>query len=113
MGNRVSIAFETDGKVSVALFSQDDGQRLVRAAERFGTGLILEFGHGHGFPLQRLEPETVILEFCRKYLGRTCRVMSNYYLGRDGSEGDSWGNGHWIINLDGDEAIARRANPCP
>ena len=105
MGDRVSISFIDDhGDESVAFFSHWDGMTLVDAATQYvrdlKTALVTNATHG-GMPLTRFEPQTVMVDFLRDFLGTTfgagTRVQSNYYLGRDERDGDNSDNGHHRI----------------
>lgn len=106
MGNRISIAFTKDGDESVALFSHWDGQSLVEEAKNY-IKLLKKFNEEQGsqvFPLNRMEPQTVMVDFMRhllrKHYDKEMRVTSNYYLGRDGNDGDNSDNGHFKLELD-------------
>ncbi len=51
------------------------------------------------FPLGRLEPGTVMVDFIRA-LTKDCEsVNSNYYLGKDDMDGDNSDNGHFTIDV--------------
>ena len=113
MGDRVSIQFVNGDRASVALFSHWDGMDFVKAATAFVKRLqSTKPVGGMSYPLDRLEPDTVILEFFRVYYrdveGNT-PVRSNYYLGRDQNEGDNADNGHWLIHLDDNGRAERGA----
>ena len=107
MGDRISIAFSDrnpcespDPVESVALFSDWDGLGLLRNA----IGYIIELNvhieeNNDRHPLDRLEPGTVMTDFIVKELGKLQRITSNYYLGKDKTDGDNSNNGHFIIDL--------------
>lgn len=99
MGDRVSISFRNGDQESVALFSHWDGMEFVEKAEAYAFCLKLEREGRHELPLDRLEPRTVMADYIRQ--GFTDRIASNYYLGRDGGDGDNSDNGHHVIALDG------------
>lgn len=116
MGNRISISFVNDGwngKVweSVALFSHWDGRYFLEIVRKYFRELkeFLETRKdGVSYPLDRLEPNTVMIDFItwlskKGYFyneyRKTDRIISNYYLGKDGSDGDNSDNGHWRFDL--------------
>jgi len=106
MGDRVSISFIKDGEESVAFFSHWDGLHLVDAAKKYVKDLMKELASssdGVGYPLSRLEPQTIMVDFIRAYFSSPTRlqgrVWSNYYLGVDKSDGDNSDNGHHEITL--------------
>ena len=55
---------------------------------------------GGGDSLARFEPHTVMVDFIRVLTKGMSSIRSNYYLGRDESEGDNSDNGHFVIKLD-------------
>lgn len=100
MGDRVSISFRNGDQESVALFSHSGGEELVGEALGYVEDLKLAvYGNGERYPLDRLEPETVIVDFIRYLTNSLPRVKSNYYLGIDETDGDNSDNGHHIIEL--------------
>ena len=106
MGDRISISFVKGGEESVAFFSHWDGLLLVKAAKDYVKDLMKELASssdGVGYPLSRLEPQTVMVDFIRIFLSCPTRlqgrVWSNYYLGKDSSDGDNSNNGHHKIQL--------------
>lgn len=81
MGDRASVSFAKNGRESVTLFSHLGRKR------------------SGGMPLDRLDPETVIVDFIRHMTHHMDRVESNYYLGRTADDGDNSNNGHKVIAL--------------
>ena len=104
MGDRVSISFKNGNEESVAFFSHWDGRELPRKARAYVKHLkqyLEKREMGSGFdPLGRMEPNTVMVDFIREYTKDLPRVESNYYLGKDYSDGDNSNQGHFIIRLD-------------
>ena len=96
MGDRVSIAFECDGEVSVALFSHWDGRGFVKMAEKYAATLRTD---SSVTPLDRMEPGTVMVDFIRVLTKGKGPISSNYYLGATCKDGDNGDNGHWVVNL--------------
>ena len=81
MGNRVSISFRTGDEDSVILFSQDGGMAFVRMAQAYAVALQAK-GYGP-WPLGRLEPSTVMVDFIRHVTQCMSQVPSNFYLARE------------------------------
>ncbi len=113
MGDRVSIAFVNESNTyqptSVALFDHWGGEELPAEAKRYAEELIAEItakGDTISQPLDRLEPNTVMLDFIR-WLGSEGafdgRVWSRFYLGKDENDGDNSDNGHFeiVVTTDG------------
>lgn len=112
MGDRISISFRKTDKLpndkvwvkeSVAFFSHWNGRGLLEDVKRYASLLqswIDEDKDGIGTPLKRKEPDTVIVDFIRWMTSDENRVESNFYLGKDGSDGDNSDNGHWVFDLD-------------
>ena len=99
MGDRVSISFSNGGDESVALFSHCGGMSFVEMANEYVRVLKAEKRDRHFAPLDRLEPETVMVDFIRFITEGEKRIDSNYYLGADSEEGDNSDNGHFVIDL--------------
>ena len=100
MGDRISIQFSYSGNKSVALFSHYDGLSFYEKAKAYVKTLKLEASKGGGFPLYRLEPETVMVDFIRHLTESKIRVTGNYYLGATDNDGDNSDNGNFVIALD-------------
>ena len=99
MGNRISIQFEKDGEQSVCLFSHWGGMSFKAKADIYVADLKMERGDKESAPLDRLEPNTVMVDFIRYLTKDVKRVESNYYLGATDSDGDNSDNGHFVIKL--------------
>lgn len=99
MGNRISIQFKKGDRKSVVLFSHWDGIELKEKAEEYVKELKKETKGKHAYPIQRLEPEIVMIDFIREITHKMERVASNYYLGKTEEDGDNSDNGHYEIEL--------------
>lgn len=102
MGNRVSISFKNGKEESVVLFSHWDGKKLVKKAKEYIKELkdLIEFNSLKvSTPLNRLEPNIIMINFIRYLTKDLDRVESNYYLGKDKDDGDNSDNGHFVIKL--------------
>ena len=106
MGNRISISFKNDTnswkEESVALFSHWQGKDLLRQVEQYLTELKAkqtEAGNPQTYPLDRLEPNTVMVDFIRWLTQEETEIKSDLYLGKDGDDGDNSDNGHFTIDL--------------
>jgi hypothetical protein len=100
MGDRASVSFKKGQYESVALFSHWGGQEFQNYARDYAYRLVKECGGKHCLPLERLEPETIMVDFIRDLTKGEKRVMSNLYLGRDQNDGDNSDNGHQVIDMD-------------
>ena len=101
MGDRISISFMKDGEESVAFFSHWDGLWLKKKVTQYVKERIPKTD-SQMLPLDRREPHTVIIDFV-SWLTKGERMESNYYLGKDGNDGDNSDNGHWIFDLNTDK----------
>ena len=102
MGDRVSISFKNKDEESVALFSHWGGMSFVKIAQQYAVDLKKSKEGKTLMPLDRLEPQTVMVDFIRylfKEIVSTDEVESNYYLGKDKDSGDNGDNGHFTIEL--------------
>lgn len=97
MGDRISVSFKHGNRESVAFFSHWDGLSLLDAVREYVATLDRTSPLGVRMPIDRREPETVMLDFITYHL--TYPVCSNYYLGRDGEDGDNSDNGHYVFDL--------------
>jgi hypothetical protein len=103
MGDRVSIQFQNGDKKSVVLFSHWGGKEFPKEAKKY----VKQLPSGlHTTPLDRKEPNTVMVDFIRYITKDIDRVDSNLYLGLDGlylgldeNDGDNSDNGHFLIKL--------------
>ena len=101
MGDRVSISFVNGREESVALFNHWGGLEFVKEARRYVTALVAENSAHFPFdPLDRLEPNTVMVDFIRYLTEGRGRVRSKLYLGATSINGDNSDNGHYSIKLD-------------
>ena len=99
MGDRASISFRKGKDESVTLFShwggkafQDNAEKYIYQLKQLQKGKMV-------YPLERLEPATVMVDFIRSLTTGMDRVKSDLYLGRDSTDGDNSNNGHRIIDL--------------
>jgi len=104
MGDRVSISFKKGEEESVVLFSHWGGMRFVAVARGYVRELKTEAQRaGMTWPLFRLEPGTVMVDFIRMLTEGVTRVQSDYYLGKDQAAGGNSDNGHFAIDLGRDD----------
>jgi hypothetical protein len=104
MGDRVSISFRKGEEESVVLFSHWGGKTFVAVARGYIRELKTEAQRAGGtFPLFRLEPSTVMVDFIRMLTEGVGRVQGDYYLGRSPEDGDNSDNGHFVIDLERDD----------
>ena len=101
MGDRVSISFKMGEDESVALFSHWGGMGFVDRAQDYVNDLHKSTPRNPGIthPLDRLEPETVMVDFIRHITKGMERVSSDLYIVKDSSYGDNSDNGHHVIDL--------------
>lgn len=115
MGDRISVSFvktthSLDGsksyrEESVALFHHWGGRDFLSAAIEYVKELkekLAKRKKGVAYPIDRLEPQTVMVDFIRLVANELYPelVESNLYLGKDGDDGDNSDNGHWCIDLE-------------
>jgi hypothetical protein len=100
MGDRVSIQFEDESKQkSPVLFSHWRGMDFVKYAEKYAKGLAKRKRGKSIYPIDRMESQTVMVDFIRDITKDTKEVQGDLYLGRTPKEGDNSDNGHHIIML--------------
>jgi len=99
MGDRISIQFKNGKEKSVVLFSHWGGLSFFEVAKKYTLDLINEIGLKEMTPLDRLEPNTVMVDFIRYVTEDEKRIESNLYLGATEFDGDNSDNGHKIIDL--------------
>jgi hypothetical protein len=100
MGDRVSIQFEDDENMkSPVLFSHYGGKDFVKYAEKYAKNLAKRKKGKTMMPLDRLESQTVIVDFIRNITKGQKEIEGNLYLGRNVREGDNSDNGNHIIKL--------------
>ena len=101
MGDQVSIQFKCEDKLSVVLFHHTDGMKFVEMAKSYVEELKKECDEDSGLtPLDRLEPNVVMVDFIRYITSDKKRIWSGLRLGKDETDGDNSDNGHFIISLD-------------
>lgn len=107
MGARISIQFKNKNAFggeredkSVVLFSHWGGEEFAKKAKSYVKKLKSEVEKNDGVrPLDRLEPNTVMIDFIREITKGMDRVESDLYLGVSENDGDNSDYGHHIINL--------------
>ena len=103
MGDRVSISFKKGNDESVVLFHHWGGSEFPAYALEYAKALKEERENaspGINKPIDRLEPETVMVDFIRDYTKSSERIESSLYLGKDWNDGDNSDNGHYTIDLE-------------
>lgn len=99
MGNRASVSFKQGDKESVTLFSHWGGKEFHLEAEAYARALTgLQQGEIR-FPLDRLEPQTVMVDFIRSLTKDLPCVKSNFYLGCSPEDGDNSDADHHVVVL--------------
>jgi len=105
MGDRISFSFKNGEEESVAFFSHWDGRSLEGTVNTYIAHLRRKLaendpeGTSMGYPIERFEPNTVMLDFIRWFTRNMELITSNYYLGKDENDGDNSDNGHFVIDL--------------
>jgi hypothetical protein len=99
MGDRVSISFKTGKEESVVLFNHWGGKEFASEALDYAQDLM-DIRTGEVEPLDRFEPNTVMVDFIRHITKTMARVESSLYLGKDQNDGDNSDNGHFVILFD-------------
>jgi hypothetical protein len=108
MGNRISIRFVSEGDYkSATLFSHWDGEELLEKVQIYLDNLYSEL-EGSIYPLNRKEPETVMVDFIRWLTKAEERIYSNYYIVPTPDDGDNSDNGHYDIVLYKDKYIIEK-----
>ena len=97
MGDRISVAFKNESRVSVSLFSHWGGMSFLQDVVDYVKRLIKQTGDKQYAPLDRREPEYAMVDFIRTYHPGT--PQDSLYLGVDENDGDNSDNGHFIIDL--------------
>ena len=101
MGARISVQFKNGGEKSVVLFSHWGGQEFVEDTVVYAEKLKEEIKNNNGrTPIDRLEPQTVMVDFIRSLTKDMPRVEGDLYLGISEDDGDNSDYGHYIIELD-------------
>ena len=105
MGDRISVQFGTEekfncgatyGEKGVVLFHHWGGARFGDEALAYASEL-LESRKGTRKPLDRFEPNTVMVDFLRHILKDYPVVEDNLYLEKDVNAGDNSDNGNRLI----------------
>lgn len=100
MGARISIQFANGNETSPVLFSHWGGEEFIDEVNTYLQELKAEQGDNViTYPLARLEPRTVMVDFIRYITKNMDRVLSNLYLGVDENDGDNSDYGHHVIDL--------------
>lgn len=113
MGDRISLQFKKRWKKdafnlkdneekSVVLFSHWQGMGLKKRADEYLKELKKwneKQKSSICYPLNRLEPQTVMIDFIRYITKDEERITSDLYLGFTENDGDNSDNGHFIIDL--------------
>lgn len=102
MGDRISFQFVNGNDKSVVFFSHWAGEGIFDMLKDFNKDLHkhIKSGSGMSYPLTRMEPETVMLNFIA-WLGRHEGDFTDgdFYLGVNPDDGDNSDNGHWFAML--------------
>ena len=72
---------------------------FVNEANEYAQELVKRKEKRQMTPLDRLEPDTVIVDFIRHLTQNINEVESDLYLCKNAEEGDNSDNGHHIIKL--------------
>lgn len=103
MGDRISISFKKGEDESIALFSHWRGRSLLDEVQEYLDQLETTLKKRKSnicSPIDRMEPDTVIIDFIRWLTKGDDIISGDLYLGKDGTEGDNSDNGHFVFNLD-------------
>jgi hypothetical protein len=98
MGDRVSISFRNKGERSPQLFSHWGGRAFALQALEYAQ-LLSKERSGQVMPLDRLEPQTVMVDFIRYITKHLDRVESDLYICANQADGDDSDNGPFVIDL--------------
>src|SRR3990167_2284891 len=103
MGDRISIQFKNGKDKSVVLFNHWGGMEFLEETQKYVKDLKKKLGKKRlkegCYPIDRLEPEVVMVDFIH-YLTKDMKLVeSDLYLGKDENDGDNSDNGHHIIDL--------------
>ena len=105
MGARASVSFKDQHNESPAIFSHWGGKKFHQEAKDYVHDLKKDIKDENNklssvYPLGRLEPSTVIVDFIRHITKKMDRVESDLYLGKTETDGDNSDYGHETIVLD-------------
>ena len=100
---------------SVALFSSDDGMGLVRLASAYMDELRdhAKLSCSSDTPLERLEPQTVMVDFIRHITVPFKRIGWNYSLYPSTMYGPETDLGHYVLHTGGDDIEHYLGSPWP
>jgi len=99
MGNRVSVSFKNGDRESVALFHHWGGMEFVEEARGYILKLHEEVAGKQTEPLDRCDPQTVMVDFISRCATKGERISRSIYLGKDDCDGDNSDNGHFALDL--------------
>lgn len=99
MGARISIQFANGNEKSPVLFSHWGGEGFIDEVNTYLQELKAEVTNKVTEPLDRLSPQTVMVDFIRYLTKDMDRTSSNLYLGVDENDGDNSDYGHHVIDL--------------
>lgn len=102
MGDRISFSFVNGTEESVAFFSHWRGESLLESVREYLKQLkktLKKRNTPHMSPIDRLEPNTVMVDFIRWYTKDDEIIDGDLYLGKDENEGDNSDNGHHQFDL--------------
>ena len=101
MGDRISIQFEKNGTKSATLFSHWRGEDLLIDVGNYFKDLEdkLQKRGSVSYPIDRLEPDTIMVDFIRWLTKNEDLIESDLYLPVDETHGDNSDNGHRIIDV--------------
>ena len=103
MGDRISISFVNGEEESVTLFNHWGGKEFLKITQEYVRELkekLKERNTPDVYPIDRLEPNTVMVDFIRWFTKDEKLIECDLHLGRDETEGDNSDNGHFKIHLD-------------
>jgi len=101
MGDGISMQIQTGRDKSVVFFSHWMGKRLIAKFDEYVLELKDECGVGKScLPIDRREPNTVLVDFIRYFTNDMDRIESDFYLGATEKDGDNSDNGHWLFCFD-------------
>ena len=103
MGDRISVSFAKNDEESVVLFHHWGGIEFKKTVERY-VSERLAHREGQMMPLDRREPQTVMVDFI-SWLTKGEAVESSLYLGRTKEDGDNSDTGHWTYDLEKEKWI--------
>lgn len=104
MGARASVSFKNGNEESIAVFSHWGGDHFLNQAKDYAEELKKDIAAGKvpaSWPLGRLEPRTVCVDFLRHITKNEERIISDLYLGKNSNDGDNSDYGHETIDLTG------------